>query len=86
MRRIHSLVKIYNTLSFHSQKPPFIYKDFNSKGETVYSGYCVDLIRDMARLMRFEYELYEPPDGEYGTLNEKLEWTGVMRELVEGVS
>jgi hypothetical protein len=40
----------------------------------------------MAKLMRFEYELYEPPDGEYGTINEKLEWTGIMRELVEGVS
>ncbi len=35
--------------------------------------------------MRFGYELYEPPDGEYGSLNDKLEWTGVMKELVERV-
>jgi hypothetical protein len=35
--------------------------------------------------MRFDYELYEPPDGEYGSLNDKLEWTGVMKELVERV-
>ena len=55
-------------------------------GTVVYSGYCFDMITDMAGLLSFDFELYEPPDGQYGTLNERHEWTGIMKELVEGVT
>lgn len=33
--------------------------------------------------MNFEYELYESPDGNFGAMNEKGEWNGMIKELID---
>ena len=50
-----------------------------------YEGYLIDLIRHIADRLGFEYELYDSPDNNYGSVNEKGEWNGMIRELIEGV-
>ena len=50
-----------------------------------WSGYCIDLIKALQKLINFEYELYEAPDGQYGRIDENLEWNGAVKELVDQV-
>jgi len=32
----------------------------------IYEGFCIDLLREMAKLLNFTYELVEVDDGAYG--------------------
>ncbi|XP_071055575.1 ionotropic receptor 25a [Onthophagus taurus] len=60
---------------------PFIIEDPDSpKG---YSGYCIDLINDIATILKFDYEIYVAPDGKFGNMDIKGNWNGVVKELVE---
>lgn len=34
----------------------------------------------------FEYELYDSPDGFFGSVNDKGQWNGMIQELIVGVS
>ncbi|KAK4002516.1 hypothetical protein OUZ56_004340 [Daphnia magna] len=61
---------------------PFIMKR-NSNGTVEFYGYCVDLIKDIQAIMGFEYELYEVPDGKYGNMDSKMNWNGMIKELME---
>jgi ionotropic glutamate receptor len=54
-------------------------------GTTTFYGYCVDLIKDIQAIMGFEYELYEVPDGKYGNMDSKMNWNGMIKELMEKV-
>ena len=56
----------------------------DSGGEK-YIGYCIDLLNELKKLMTFEYELIEAPDGEYGRMNDNAEWNGMVKELMEKV-
>lgn len=57
----------------------------NSNGTVEFYGYCVDLIKDIQAIMGFEYELYEVPDGKYGNMDSKMNWNGMIKELMEKV-
>ena len=46
-------------------------------GNAKYHGYCVDLMEAIAKEMKFEYDIYLPPDDE---------WDGLVLELMNGVS
>lgn len=54
-------------------------------GTVEFYGYCVDLIKDIQSIMGFEYELYEVPDGKYGNMDSKMNWNGMIKELMEKV-
>lgn len=54
-------------------------------GTVEFYGYCVDLIKDIQAIMGFEYELYEVPDGKYGNMDSKMNWNGMIKELMEKV-
>ena len=52
-------------------------------------GYCIDLMRNLSKVMKFTYALYQVEDGRYGsyTYNAKArrhEWTGILGELHYG--
>jgi ionotropic glutamate receptor len=55
-------------------------------GTVQYYGYCVDLINAIKRLVNFDYELYEAPDGNYGAMDENGNWNGMIKELMDKVS
>ena len=50
-----------------------------------YDGLCKDLLDEIVRRTGIVVELYVAPDGKFGDQDpESLEWTGAMRELIEG--
>lgn len=56
------------------------------KGNSRYEGFCVDLMKEVAAYAGFEYEIHIVPDGLYGAYDkEKMEWNGIIRELMEKV-
>lgn len=60
---------------------PFIIKDENApKG---FKGYCIDLINEIAIIVGFDYDIKEVDDKKFGNMNEKGEWNGVVRKLID---
>jgi glutamate receptor, ionotropic, invertebrate len=60
---------------------PFIIKDENTpKG---FKGYCIDLIDEIAKNVDFDYDIKEVEDGKFGNMNEKGEWNGIVRKLID---
>jgi hypothetical protein len=67
------------------QQPPFIERYPDPLTGPLYRGYCIDLIELINAEVKFTYELYEVPDGMFGTMNDRGEWNGLIGELVSGV-
>lgn len=59
-------------------------KDENKTG-VPYTGYLIDLIQKISDELKFEYELYEVPDKQFGAVDENGEWNGLIRELIDKV-
>ena len=51
-----------------------------------YEGYCIDLIKKIAGILEFKYVIKLVDDGVHGRKNERGEWNGMIKELIEGVS
>eukprot|EP00058_Branchiostoma_floridae_P022657 XP_002608147.1 hypothetical protein BRAFLDRAFT_91374 [Branchiostoma floridae] len=47
------------------------------------TGFCIDLLKELARDVMFSYDLYLVPDNKHGKY-EKGKWTGCIGELVKG--
>ena len=57
------------------------------EGNDRFEGFLIDLMYGIADKMdKFEFVLYESPDGNYGSKNTKGEWNGMIKELIVGVS
>ncbi|XP_056300418.1 glutamate receptor ionotropic, kainate 3 [Pseudoliparis swirei] len=52
-------------------------------GNDRFEGYCVDLLSELANVLGFTYEIRLVPDGRYGSQDEKGQWNGMIRELIE---
>lgn len=50
-----------------------------------YHGYCIDLIKNISNILEFKYELRLVNDSKHGRRNERGEWNGMIKELIEGV-
>ncbi|XP_034939121.1 ionotropic receptor 25a-like [Chelonus insularis] len=62
------------------QVAPFVEYN-NETGQ--WFGYCIDLLEEIREIIGFEYEIYEPDDGEFGTYNESSNtWSGIIGELI----
>lgn len=48
-----------------------------------YKGYCIDLFDQIAEILKFDYEIKESEDGKFGNMDEKGEWNGVVRKLID---
>ena len=51
-----------------------------------YYGYIPDLLHALSVLMEVRCELYAVPDGSYGSRKSANEWSGLIGEVVSGVS
>lgn len=55
-----------------------------------YKGYVIDLMDEMARNLNFSYKVRVVADGQYGAQYRNsdgaIKWTGVVGEIVDGVS
>ena len=55
-------------------------------GTISYEGFCIDLLKQLAKMLHFTYKIYPSPDGQYGGITENGTWNGMMGELVNKVS
>lgn len=69
------------------QEDPYVMQKKNEDGlfgNDRFEGFCIDLLKEIAAEVRFNYEFYIVPDGKYGA-PEKDGWTGMVRELTDNV-
>lgn len=53
-------------------------------GNDRYQGYIIDLIKELANLLRFKYRIHLVGDGKYGSFNETTgRWEGMIGELID---
>lgn len=55
-------------------------------GNDRFEGFCIDLLKELASILGFTYEIRLVPDGKYGSQDDKGQWNGMIRELIEHVS
>ncbi|RWS28514.1 Glutamate receptor: ionotropic kainate-like protein 2, partial [Leptotrombidium deliense] len=53
-------------------------------GNDKFEGYCIDLIREIAASLKFKFQIKIVDDKAHGRRNEKGEWNGMIRELIDG--
>uniref|UniRef100_A0A9J8B572 Glutamate receptor n=1 Tax=Cyprinus carpio carpio TaxID=630221 RepID=A0A9J8B572_CYPCA len=53
-------------------------------GNDRFEGYCIDLLRELAAILGFTYEIRLVEDGKYGAQEESTgQWNGMIRELMD---
>uniref|UniRef100_F7BDN8 Glutamate receptor n=1 Tax=Xenopus tropicalis TaxID=8364 RepID=F7BDN8_XENTR len=52
-------------------------------GNDRFEGYCLDLLKELSNILGFTYEVRLVVDGKYGAQNDKGEWNGMVRELID---
>lgn len=55
----------------------------NVTGNDRFYGYCIDLIKMLAKEIGFKYEFYLTADGAYGSPQANNEWNGMIKELLD---
>lgn len=71
------------------QEEPYVMLKKSDKalvGNDRFEGFCIDLLKELAGILGFTYEIRLVPDGKYGSQDEKGQWNGIIRELIEHVS
>ena len=54
-------------------------------GSILYTGYCIDLLNELKRNLKFTYDIYSAPEGKYGIETENGTWNGMIGELLNEV-
>jgi len=58
----------------------------NLSGNSRYEGFCIDLLKEIATMVGFEYRIELVPDGKYGVYDPDTgEWNGIVRQLMDKV-
>ncbi|XP_023271021.1 glutamate receptor ionotropic, kainate 3 [Seriola lalandi dorsalis] len=52
-------------------------------GNDRFEGFCIDLLKELSNILGFTYEIRLVPDGKYGSQDDKGQWNGMIRELIE---
>jgi len=68
-----------------TQTKPFVMKKQDGSNIS-YEGYSIDLLNELATMLKFTYEIYPSPDGLFGAEMENGTWNGMIGELVKEVS
>ncbi|KAE8282633.1 Glutamate receptor ionotropic, kainate 5 [Larimichthys crocea] len=56
------------------------YQDF--QGNNQYEGFCVDMLRELADILKFSFKIKLVDDGLYGAPEPNGSWTGMVGELI----
>ncbi|KAL4666475.1 hypothetical protein H8959_005164 [Pygathrix nigripes] len=52
-------------------------------GNDRFEGYCIDLLKELAHILGFSYEIRLVEDGKYGAQDDKGQWNGMVKELID---
>uniref|UniRef100_A0A4W5R9A8 Glutamate receptor n=1 Tax=Hucho hucho TaxID=62062 RepID=A0A4W5R9A8_9TELE len=71
-----------------TENPYVMYKKSDKPlyGNDRFEGYCLDLLKELSNILGFAYEVKLVSDGKYGAQNDKGEWNGMVRELIDHVA
>ncbi|XP_013787893.1 glutamate receptor ionotropic, kainate 2-like [Limulus polyphemus] len=53
------------------------------EGNDKFEGYCIDLIHELSAILGFKYSIQLVKDKAHGSKNERGEWNGMIRELID---
>jgi len=60
--------------------------DFVYTGNARFRGFCIDLLDQLAKLLKFDFVIKLVDDGKYGApVGQNGEWNGMVRELIDKV-
>ncbi|CAH1246687.1 GRID2 [Branchiostoma lanceolatum] len=65
------------------QEEPFVFRTDSSEGPD-FSGFCMDLLKELSIMLDFDYELYEVHDGKYGSRRADGTWDGMIGDVIMG--
>ncbi|XP_030648078.1 glutamate receptor ionotropic, kainate 1 [Chanos chanos] len=70
------------------ENPYVMYKKSDKPlyGNDRFEGYCLDLLKELSNILGFTYEVKLVSDGKYGAQNDKGEWNGMVRELIDHIA
>ncbi|XP_012543079.1 glutamate receptor ionotropic, kainate 2 isoform X4 [Monomorium pharaonis] len=75
---------IVRELMRHEQPYVMLKSGGNFSGNARYEGFCIDLLKEIARMVGFTYRIELVPDGKYGVYDyETGEWNGIVRQLMD---
>lgn len=71
------------------QEDPYVmrkenYQEFD--GNAQYEGFCVDMLTELADILKFSFKIKLVDDGLYGAPEVNGSWTGMVGELINRVS
>ncbi|KAL8173652.1 UNVERIFIED_CONTAM: Glutamate receptor ionotropic, kainate 4 [Gekko kuhli] len=52
------------------------------EGNDRYEGFCVDMLKELAEILHFNYKIHLVGDGVYGVPEANGTWTGMVGELI----
>ncbi|XP_069751924.1 glutamate receptor ionotropic, kainate 3-like [Narcine bancroftii] len=52
-------------------------------GNDRFEGYCIDLLKELSNILGFVYDIHLTQDGKYGTPDEKGQWNGMVKDLID---
>ncbi|NXP40770.1 GRIK4 protein, partial [Leiothrix lutea] len=67
------------------QENPYLMLKWNHQeleGNDRYEGFCVDMLKELAEILRFNYKIHLVGDGVYGVPEANGTWTGMVGELI----
>ncbi|XP_031468170.1 glutamate receptor ionotropic, kainate 5-like, partial [Phasianus colchicus] len=64
---------------------PYVMRVGGAGGAERYEGFCVDMLRELAALLKFRFRLKLVDDGLYGAPEPNGSWTGMVGELINRV-
>lgn len=65
------------------QASPFVFRR-TVNNQTVYEGFCMDILGVLATRLNFRYEIVESPDGKYGAPTSAGGWNGMVGMVARG--
>ncbi|KAI8791988.1 glutamate receptor ionotropic kainate 2 [Biomphalaria glabrata] len=65
------------------KESPFLMDKENPTPDELYEGFCIDLTKELARIVGFNFRIELVPDGNYGSPNTQGEWDGMVREIID---
>ena len=72
-------------LFINHKAAPYVMRTVSDNGTQSFKGYCMDLLDELAIILKFSYEVYTSPDGLYGAETENGSWNGMIGELIRKV-
>ncbi|XP_036077645.1 glutamate receptor ionotropic, kainate 4 isoform X9 [Rousettus aegyptiacus] len=74
----------YTRNGFRQENPYLMLKGNHQEmeGNDRYEGFCVDMLKELAEILRFNYKIHLVGDGVYGVPEANGTWTGMVGELI----